>query len=89
MKWSLRIGRVANIDVYVHATFLILLGYVAWVYLAQRGRVADAVMGIVFIITIFGIVVLHELGHALAARRYGIRTRDITLLPIGGVARLE
>ncbi|MCX7723376.1 MAG: site-2 protease family protein, partial [Verrucomicrobiae bacterium] len=69
MKWSLRIGRVANIDVYVHATFLILLGYVAWVYLAQRGRVADALMGIVFIITIFGIVVLHELGHALAARR--------------------
>ncbi len=89
MKWSLRIARVANIDVYVHATFLILLGYVAWVYLAQRGRVADALMGMVFIITIFGIVVLHELGHALAARRYGIRTRDITLLPIGGVARLE
>jgi len=89
MKWSLRIGRIANIDVYVHATFLILLGYVAWVYLAQRGRVSDALMGMVFIITIFGIVVLHELGHALAARRYGIRTRDITLLPIGGVARLE
>lgn len=89
MKWSLRIARIANIDVYIHATFLILLGYVAWVYLAQRGRVSDALMGIVFITTIFGIVVLHELGHALAARTYGIRTRDITLLPIGGVARLE
>src|SRR5205085_10273074 len=63
-----------------------------WVALAQyfaHGDPGEALAGLVFILALFGIVVLHELGHALAARRYGIRTRDITLLPIGGVARLE
>lgn len=89
MKWSLRLGRLAGVDVQIHATFLILIAYIAWVYAAQRGRLSDALAGVAFICAVFGIVVLHELGHALAARRYGIRTRDITLLPIGGVARLE
>lgn len=89
MKWSWRIGRVAGIDVYLHATFLILVAYVAWIYYRIRGNPADALQGLAFIGTLFAIVVLHELGHALAARRYGIQTRDITLLPIGGMARLE
>lgn len=89
MKWSWRIGRVAGIDVYLHATFLILLAWVGVSYYLERHRAADAVSGLAFICTLFGIVVLHELGHALTARRFGIRTRDITLLPIGGVARLE
>ena len=87
MKWSWRIGRVAGIALYVHATFLLLL---AWVALQQYPRGLAAVLGaLVYIVTLFAIVVLHELGHALTARRFGIHTRDIILLPIGGVARLE
>src|SRR5688500_13917046 len=89
MKWSWRIGRVFGVDLFVHATFLLLLAWVAWWFYAKRGLVGDAVSGIVFIVLLFSIVVLHELGHVLTARRYGIQTRDITLLPIGGVARLE
>lgn len=89
MRWSWRIGRLAGIDVYVHATFPLLLAWIA-VSAYQRQQSTAAVVGAVaFILAIFAIVVLHELGHALTARRYGIATRDITLLPIGGVARLE
>lgn len=89
MRWSIKIARIAGIDVYMHLTFLLLLGWIGYEYYRPRQSVEDAVWGIVFILTIFATVVLHELGHALAARRYGIETRDITLLPIGGVARLE
>jgi Zn-dependent protease len=67
----------------MHGTFLILLAWVAVSHYPQRHRLADAGAGVVFILTLLAIVVLHELGHALAARHYGIRTRDITLLPIG------
>jgi Zn-dependent protease len=89
MKWSWRIGRVAGIALYMHVTFLLLVGWVAISYYAARRSVADALIGVAFILCLFAIVVLHELGHALTARRFGIPTRDITLLPIGGVARLE
>jgi Zn-dependent protease/CBS domain-containing protein len=87
--WSWKLGRIAGIDVYMHGTFLILLAWVGVSHYLRRHQLADAGAGIVFILTLFAIVVLHELGHALTARHYGIRTRDITLLPIGGVARLE
>ncbi len=89
MKWSWKLGTFAGIGVYVHATFGLLIGWVGVVHWVE-GRTALAVVdGIAFMLAIFACVVLHEFGHALTAKRYGIRTRDITLLPIGGVARLE
>ncbi len=89
MKWSWKIGRAFGIDVFVHATFVLLLAWVATsAYLRERSVHAMA-LGVGLMLAIFGSVILHELGHALTARRFGIRTRDITLLPIGGVARLE
>ena len=89
MKWSFKIGRIAGIDIKVHATFLLLLVFYGWSSYARRQSFADATLGIGFILALFLCVVLHELGHALTAKRYGVRTRDIVLLPIGGVARLE
>ena len=89
MKWSWRVGSIAGIALYVHATFLLLLAWVAIDAYQSGQSVSAAVSGVVFVLAVFATVVLHELGHALTARRYGIHTRDITLLPIGGVARLE
>lgn len=89
MKWSWRIGRLAGIELRVHATFFILLAWLALAYYRQGGSAAAAIGGVVFILALFASVVLHEFGHALMARRFGVPTKDITLLPIGGVARLE
>jgi len=89
MSWSIRLGSLFGIPVYLHWTFLLLLGFVALAQGFAAGSLAAAVGGLVFVTAIFGCVVLHEFGHALAARRFGIGTRDVTLLPIGGVARLE
>lgn len=84
---SIKIGRVLGIDFYLHSTFVLLLGVLLLVELFSGGIVA-AFGSALFLTLLFGTVVLHELGHALAARRYGIPTHDITLLPIGGLARL-
>lgn len=80
---------MAGIGIYVHATFLLLILFILFVNWHQGNSLQTALAGVVFILAIFACIVLHELGHALAARHYGIRTRDITLLPIGGLARLE
>lgn len=89
MKWSLKLGKLFGIDVYLHFTFLLLLVFLGFVYWRATLNVAATFQGVAFIVALFGCVVLHELGHALMARRYGVQTRDITLLPIGGIARLE
>ena len=89
MKWSTKIGTFAGIDVYVHTTFLMLIAWVGFAHWQAEHSVGAAVGGVAFVLALFGCVVLHEFGHALTARRFGIRTRDITLLPIGGLARLE
>lgn len=89
MRWQWKLGTFAGIDVFVHATFLLLLIWIGYSYWLRYETVAKVIEGILFILALFLCVVLHEYGHALTARRYGVKTRDITLYPIGGVARLE
>ena len=89
MRWSLRIGTIAGIRVELHVTFILFIGWVAVSRGLLTGQLGRSLAGVLLMLLIFACVLLHELGHALAARRYGIRTRDIVLLPIGGVARLE
>src|SRR3977135_2259130 len=88
MVWSIPILRVAGIQLRIHITFLLLIAWIAFAYYTQGGSSA-AVGGVLFILLLFACVVLHEFGHALAGKAFGINTPDITLLPIGGVARLE
>ncbi|MFN3936896.1 MAG: site-2 protease family protein [Gemmobacter sp.] len=88
MSWSFPIGRLLGSELRVHATFFLLI---AWIGVSAyvMGGPAAAIENILFILSLFACVVAHEFGHALMARRYGIATPDITLLPIGGLARLE
>ena len=88
MRWSYKVARIAGIDVKIHVTFLLVLAWFGLMYWRESG-VQGAVEGVGFTLLLFLCVLLHEFGHAFAARAYGIRTPDITLLPIGGVARLE
>ena len=88
MRWSFKIARIGGIDVRIHVTFLILLAVLASYYGAQGGA-GGALKVMIFFLLVFLCVLLHEFGHAFAAKAYGIKTADITLLPIGGVARME
>ena len=89
MRGAYRIARLAGIDVKVHWTFLILLGWFFFSFYKETNSVETGLYGIGFVLAVFACVLAHEYGHALTARRYGIRTRDITMLPIGGLASLE
>jgi Zn-dependent protease len=89
MKWSWKLTRLAGIDVYVHATFFMLIAWIGVSFWQTEGSIVAVIQGVGFILALFACIVLHEFGHALTARRYGIHTRYITLLPIGGIAMLE
>jgi Zn-dependent protease len=86
---SLKLGKFFGIDLYVHATFWLLPLIVLLSGLMTGGGIEAIAEDLAFLFAIFGCVVLHEVGHALAAKAYGIGTRDITLYPVGGVASLE
>ena len=89
MRWSFGVGKIAGIRIEIHVTFVLFVGWIALSRGLGVGDVGRALEAVLLLLLVFGCVLLHELGHAMAARRYGIRTRDIILLPFGGVARLE
>ena len=89
MKNSLFIGKVAGIKLFMHWTFPVIIFWIVFTNLSRGLNAEQVTWSVVFILALFVCVILHELGHALAAKRYHIQTKDITLYPIGGVARLE
>lgn len=88
MRWSLHIGSLSGAEIRIHVTFLLFVIWLGAIYYRQGGADA-AVQGTIFIALIFLCVLLHELGHVFAARRYGVKTRDVTLWPFGGIASME
>ncbi|HWN52112.1 MAG TPA: site-2 protease family protein [Xanthobacteraceae bacterium] len=88
MSWSLNIGSIAGTAIRIHITFLLFL---IWIFVAgwASGGINDALNSLVFIVLLFACVLAHEFGHIFTARAFGVATPDVTLLPIGGVARLE
>ena len=89
MGRSFQIGRIAGIKILIHWTFLLLLGFIVFAEVRKGSDTMAIVANIGFVLALFLCVMLHELGHSLAAKRYGIKTKHITLLPIGGIASLE
>jgi Zn-dependent protease len=88
MGWSLTIGKFAGVAVRVHITFWLLIVWIG-ISAAREGGIAAAAQSVTFILALFACVTAHEFGHILVARRFGIETREVTLLPIGGVASLQ
>jgi Zn-dependent protease/CBS domain-containing protein len=88
MSWSINIGRIAGTAVRVHVTFVLFLGWIFFANYVAQGLEA-AMASLVFLVLLFACVLAHEFGHIFTARAFGVGTPDVTLLPIGGVARLE
>src|SRR5215467_14187112 len=87
MSWSVNIGSIAGTAVRIHVTFILFLAFLFFVGLAS-GNVGDGLKIVVFMTLLFACVLAHEFGHIFTARAFGVETPDVTLLPIGGVARL-
>ncbi|MGB8313856.1 MAG: site-2 protease family protein, partial [Aestuariivirga sp.] len=88
MQWSLTIGRIAGTAIRIHITFFLFLLWIA-VSDYRSGGLEVAKSSIIFILLVFACVVAHEFGHILMARKFGVKTPEVTLLPIGGVANME
>jgi Zn-dependent protease/CBS domain-containing protein len=88
VSWSINIGRIAGTAVRIHITFVLFLGWIFFANYVAEGPEA-AVASLIFLVLLFACVLAHEFGHIFTARAFGVATPDVTLLPIGGVARLE
>jgi Zn-dependent protease/CBS domain-containing protein len=88
MSWSVNIGSIAGTAIRIHITFLLFL---VWIFAAgwSSGGSTAAWNSLIFMVLLFACVLAHEFGHIFTARAFGVATPDVTLLPIGGVARLE
>ncbi|MBT8245976.1 MAG: site-2 protease family protein [Winogradskyella sp.] len=89
MKANLNLGSVSGIKIKVHWTFIFIILWVVFAELKQGGNTQSVLYNVAFILVVFVCVILHELGHALTAKQFGINTKKITLLPIGGLASLD
>ena len=89
MKSSINLGRIAGIEILVHWTFLILIAWILFRHIGIGHSWETGLVGVLFVLVLFVCVLLHEFGHALTGKRYGISTKNIVLLPIGGVANME
>ena len=89
MKKAVSFLKVAGIGIYVHWTFSLLIIYIIYINARAGLDPVQISWAVFFVLALFLCVILHELGHALTAKRFGIKTQDITMYPIGGVARLE
>ena len=89
MKGVLNLGKLFNVSIEVHWTFIFILIWVIFLELKSGGTIQNALMSTIFVLLLFVCVVFHEFGHILTARKFGVRTKKITLLPIGGVASMD
>jgi Zn-dependent protease/predicted transcriptional regulator len=88
MQWSFKLGKIFGIQFRIHVTFILLLFFIFTAGLSKR-EPEQAMLGVLFVCAVFACVLIHEIGHSLIARRFGIEAKSITLLPIGGVASME
>lgn len=89
MRYSLNLGKIAGIKIQIHWTFLLLILWIVMVNLRANATTEHIIWSIIFILAVFGCVVLHELGHAITGKSFKVVTSSITLLPIGGIAKME
>ena len=90
MSWSIKLFKVKGIDIKIHLTFFLILIWAAYQWSISTGEgLMGAVFGIAATLLLFASVTLHEFGHSLQALKYGITVHDITLMPMGGLARID
>jgi Zn-dependent protease len=88
-RWSWQLGRLFGITIRVHATLIVLLLWVAYTSGVHEHAAVKAIVDWLLVISVFAVIVFHELAHALVARRFGCETTEIILLPIGGISVME